>query len=228
MRQLTIRADEVQPGDITVDLPCEMDYTVRKVSRAPISELNPADIAAAGGWVVLAGDTEDGYYRRAYEDDQEYYAAPDQMITVLRPTLAFPRLTAAGLRTLLDTAYWVKRCGGHYFTNGAENTASKRLERDGFVERSATQRRCIKLAELGAAWVQALSLAETSVGLYCSIANSHTAATGVRMDAKLQAAATIRRVFSNLTQEQAELVVIQAHATQASIVKVIRDSGYIR
>lgn len=85
MLKITIRADQVRPGDTTVDLSTEMDFTVRAVDRAPISPLTPAEIAAVGGWVDLVGDSEDGYYQRTYEDEQSYYAAPDQMITVLRP-----------------------------------------------------------------------------------------------------------------------------------------------
>ena len=176
--------------------------------------------------------TNDVYFCGAcwawWKDSTELGNVVEQVVLTPAAPAEFPRLTAAGLRTLLDTAYWTKRHGGHYFTSGPEVAASKKLERDGFVERSATQSRCIKLTELGAAWVQALSLAETSVGLYCSVANSHAAATGVRMDAKLQAATTVRRVFSRLTQERAELVVIQAHCTQNDIVRVVRDSGYIR
>jgi len=84
MQEITVRADQVQPGDITTDLPVEVDYIIREVSRAPITEHTPAEIAAMGGWVVLSGDTGNGYYRNAYGDEQAYYAAPDQMITVLR------------------------------------------------------------------------------------------------------------------------------------------------
>ena len=138
-----------------------------------------------------------------------------------------PRLTAAGLRVMLDVML-IAHYGGYYFLSGKEISAAKKLERDGLLDRSPSQTRCVKPSALGREWAHLLSLAETAVGNYCTTANSHVAPTGVRMDAKLHAAAAVREVFSHLTQDQAELVVIQAHCTQHDIVRVVRDSGYIR
>ncbi len=92
--QLTIPAIDARPGDL-VDLPVEMNYTVRVVTRAPIADHTPADVREQGGWVVLAGDTEDGYYAQYYGGEQEYNAAPDQEVTVLRTVAGFVPLNGS-------------------------------------------------------------------------------------------------------------------------------------
>lgn len=86
--QMTIRADQVQPGDITIDLPVEKDYVIAQIMRV-VGDLVPTEIVAAGGWVNLMGDTPDGYYMRWYESVQAYYAAPDQGVTVVRDLARF-------------------------------------------------------------------------------------------------------------------------------------------
>lgn len=76
------RADQIQVGDL-IDPEVEMAYIVERTSRQS-PDLAPAEIKAVGGWVSLVGDTTDGYYRGYYEGPQDYYAAPDALISVHR------------------------------------------------------------------------------------------------------------------------------------------------
>jgi anthranilate phosphoribosyltransferase len=83
IEKLNIPAVEIQLGD-TVQGLSERDYAVLDITRFSGSN-TPADVAALGGWVNIKGDTEDEYYVGCYGVQQEYFAAPDQMVDVCRP-----------------------------------------------------------------------------------------------------------------------------------------------
>ena len=82
MPQLQVPATEVQVGDKVLHLP-EHDSIVREIKRRP-GHPQGVEVDSLGGWVSLAGDSEDGYFQRFYEDEQDYYAYPLEMITVER------------------------------------------------------------------------------------------------------------------------------------------------
>lgn len=79
------RADQIRVGDtIATEVHC---FIVEEI--APVLDGVPTEIAEAGGWVNLMGDTGDHFYRRTHGSRQEYYAAPDEMIDVVRSVEGF-------------------------------------------------------------------------------------------------------------------------------------------
>lgn len=85
--EVQVKATEVQVGDI---VGCsEVSYRVKNIRRVTTSvregkEYVPQDIRDVGGWVSLAGDSDDGYFMRVYGGEEDYYAYPTEMITVTR------------------------------------------------------------------------------------------------------------------------------------------------
>lgn len=84
---LKVTALDVQVGDKILNSPVEADIIIEEIRRVTRDEENPMVpeyIAALGGWVSLAGDSEDGYYRKYYGDREEYFAHPDEEFEVER------------------------------------------------------------------------------------------------------------------------------------------------
>jgi hypothetical protein len=82
MMILEVLATEVQVGDKVIDL-SEVDYIVREVSRRSGPNV-PDAINKHGGWVSIVGDSDDGYFEKHYDGEEDYYAAPTQVIKVER------------------------------------------------------------------------------------------------------------------------------------------------
>jgi hypothetical protein len=82
IKTLEVKATQVQVGDVVVGLSV-VDYTVKRIKRVK-NENVPADVVKMGGWVSLKGDTEDGYFKRLYGGQEDFYALPTEMITVQR------------------------------------------------------------------------------------------------------------------------------------------------
>lgn len=81
MIEIQVPATEVKVGDI---VGCsEVDYRVKAIRRVNHEGI-PAKIREVGGWVSLAGDSDSGYFKKYYDGEEDYYAHPDEMITVKR------------------------------------------------------------------------------------------------------------------------------------------------
>ena len=83
MTEFRVKAIEVQVGDIVVGL-SEVDYRVKRIRRSHCTNPDTPEVNETGGWVSLAGDSDEGYFRKLYNEDEDYYAFADEMITVQR------------------------------------------------------------------------------------------------------------------------------------------------